>query len=87
MTLKAILTGSILLLAGCATREAPPRVERVEVPVSVPCKVTMPERPTLPTDVMSLDAGIWEQMVALRAERKELRGYVLRLEAAVSGCQ
>lgn len=86
MNLKAFLTG-LIVLAGCATRDAPPRVERVEVPVSVPCKVAMPERPTLPTDTLSLEASIWDQMIALRAERKELRGYVIRLEAAVQGCQ
>lgn len=87
MNLSAILTSSILLLAGCATRECAPRVERIEVPVSVPCKVAMPARPALPTDTLSVEAPIWDQMTALRAERKELRAYVVKLEAVINGCQ
>lgn len=77
----------LLLVCGCATREAPPRVERVEVPVAVPCKVAMPPRPALATDSLALGAPIWDQTRALRAERKELRAYVVKLEAVISGCQ
>lgn len=75
-----------LALAGCCT-SPPPRVERVEVPVSVPCRAPAVERPALATDALPVEAGIWDQMRALRAERLQLRGYVMRLEAAVEGCR
>lgn len=88
MNCKAILTSSLVLLAGCTTGpEAPPKTVRVEVPVSVPCKPTWPGKPTWPTDSLALDAPLWDQMVALRAERKLMRGYIGELEAALRGCE
>ena len=87
MNCKALLVCSILL-AGCsATREIPPKTIRVEVPVSVPCRPTWPAKPQWPTDALALEAPLWDQMVALRAERKLLRGYVGGLEAALRGCE
>lgn len=78
----------VLALAGCASRECgPPKTVRVEVPVSVPCRVAMPPAPELPTDTLEPDAPIWDQMRALRAERLRLRAHVRMLEAAVQGCQ
>lgn len=86
--MKAILAGTVVLLAGCsAAREAPPQTIRVEVPVSVPCRPTWPEKPAWPTDGLALDAPLWDQMAALRAERKLMRGYVGGLEAALRGCE
>ena len=71
-----------VLLSGCAAEKVVTRVERVEVPVSVPCRPA-----ALATDALALDAGIWDQMRALRAERLQLRGYAVRLEAALAGCR
>jgi hypothetical protein len=76
-----------VLLSGCAAEKVVTRVERVEVPVSVPCRPAEVARPALATDALALDAGIWDQMRALRAERLQLRGYAVRLEAALAGCR
>lgn len=72
-------------LAGCAGMA--PTVQEVKVPVPVPCKVEAPLRPALAVDGLPVGAGIWEQMKALRAERKQRQGYEAELEAAVKACQ
>lgn len=74
----------LLLLAGCAS-QTPPKT--VEVPVPVPCKVPQIEKPSFAVDGLPIGANIWDQMLALRAERKQRQGYELKLEAAVQSCQ
>ena len=44
-------------------------------------------RPAFAVDALSIGAGIWEQMSALRAERIQRIGYETELEAAVKACQ
>lgn len=73
-----------LLLAGCATA---PRVERVEIPVPVPCRVQVPEAPVWATASLAPDAGIWDQAKALLAERQQRMAYEAKLEAAARACQ
>lgn len=72
-------------LAGCAGLA--PNVQEVKVPVPVPCKVEAPLRPAFAVDGLPVGSGIWEQMKALRAERKQRQGYEAELEAAVKACQ
>lgn len=69
-------------LAGCETVP-----QRVLVPVAVPCKVDMPKPPVWATAALAADAGIWDQVKALLAERKQRIGYELELEAALRACQ
>lgn len=73
-----------LLLAGCATQ---PRLERVEVPVPVPCRVAVPDHPVFATEGLPASAGIWEQAKALLAERQQRIAYEAKLEAAAKACQ
>lgn len=81
----AIAAVAALALAGCASTA--PRVKEVLVPVSVPCKAAIPDRPSLAVDSLPIGAGIWEQMKALRAERNQRQGYEKELEAAIQSCQ
>lgn len=81
----AIAAVAALALAGCASTT--PRVQEVLVPVSVPCKAAIPDRPALAVDSLPIGAGIWEQMKALRAERNQRQGYEKELEAAIQSCQ
>lgn len=74
----------LLLLAGCAS-QTPPKT--VEVPVPVPCKVPQIEKPSFAVDGLPIGANIWDQMLALRAERKQRQGYELKLEATIQSCQ
>jgi len=66
----------------------PPVVQPVEVkvPVPVPCRVAMPERPAFAVDTLAIGAGIWAQMLALRADRLQRKGYEAELEAAARTC-
>lgn len=89
--MKAMLIGLGVVLAGCQSQQQAatpePRVVEVQVPVSVPCKITPVGRPAFAVDSLPLGAAIDEQMRALRAERRQRQGYEARLEAAVQGCQ
>lgn len=70
-----------LLLAGCACLP-----ERVEIPVPVPCRVTLPAAPAWATESLADDAGIWEQVRALLAERRQRIGFETQLRAAATAC-
>lgn len=80
-----IAMAAMLALAGCGTMSQ--QIQTVKVPVSVPCKITPPERPSFAVDSLDINAGIWEQMTALRAERVQRIGYETTLEAVIRGCQ
>lgn len=77
---------ALLFLAGCATTKLPD-VQRVEIPVPVPCKVAVPARPDFAVDHLEIGSGIWRQMQALRAERLQRQGYEIELEAALQSCR
>lgn len=70
------------LLAGCGTRLP----ERVEIPVPVPCVERLPERPALATDALATGATVYDKTRAALAERQQLRGYVVELEAVLGAC-
>ena len=75
-------------LGGCGTvQTTAPSVQEVAVEVQVPCKIQKPERPAFAVDALQVDAGIWQQMKALRAERLQRQGYEGELEAAIQSCQ
>lgn len=71
-----------LVLAGCNTLP-----QRVEVPVPVPCRVTVPTKPVWATDTLPPGAGLYERVRALLAERQQRIGYETELEAATKACQ
>lgn len=75
-----------LILAGCAAPGAPV-VTEVKVPVPVPCKMPTIARPVFAVEALPIGAGIWEQMQALRADRRQRQGYEIELEAAVDACR
>lgn len=81
--MRALAFAAALLLTGCAT--APPA--RVEIPVPVMCRVEMPASPAWATESLAPDAGIWDQVKALLAEREQAAGYIAELRAAASSCQ
>jgi hypothetical protein len=69
MRMIAIAAVMALALSGCVSTA--PKVQEVLVPVPVPCKVAIPDRPALAVDSLPVGSGIWEQMKALRAERNQ----------------
>lgn len=70
-----------LALAGCSSQE----VIRVQVPVPVPCITETIEEPVYPTVVA--DAGLFERVKVLLAERELRRAYEVKLKAALAGCE
>lgn len=85
--MKHLLCLLLAMCCGCAAGPMAPNVVQVKVPVPVPCKVAMPEAPSWAVDALPLGSTIWQQMQALRAERKQRLGYEAQLEAAVRACQ
>jgi hypothetical protein len=81
-----ILSGVAGLLAvGLAlTSCAPKHVDPVKVMVPVPCVTTKPVRPSYPT--VRADAGLFERVQQLLAERELRRAYEGELEATLSAC-
>lgn len=83
--MKALVLVLALALAGCASG---PRVpDRVEVPIQVQCKVTVPPEPVWATSTLAKDAGIFDQVKALLSERRQRMAYESKLEAAARSCQ
>jgi hypothetical protein len=76
----------VIVLAGCSSNSAP-AVVRVEVPVLVPCVIEKVQKTEFAVDNLDVDAGIWNQMSALRANRLQRKAYESVLEAAIKSCQ
>lgn len=70
-----------LAMAGCS-RTPPP--EPVKVMVPVPCISTMPAKPVYPE--VNGDAGLFERVQTLLADRELRIAYEGQLEAALSAC-
>ena len=83
----AMALAMALALTGCATPLPPAKPTEVRIPVPIPCRVPMPERPSFAVDALALDADIWDQMAALRADRLQRQAYESELEAAIKACQ
>jgi hypothetical protein len=84
---KLVLVAA-LFLAGCAT-DAPlinTVIQRVEVPVAMPCKATVPTKPEFSFDKLSEDQDVFEKTKATLADRKLHLGYEEELLAALNSC-
>lgn len=68
-----------IFLAGCAHDPI-----TIKVPVPVPCIKERPAAPIYPT--VSEDAGIFERVKVLLAERELRKGYEAKLEAMLAAC-
>lgn len=74
-----------VVLAGCSS--APPALQRVEVPVMVPCVGDVPQQPEYEFDQSPASATDGEIILALARDWTRGRAYEARLEAAIVGCQ
>lgn len=84
---KDCLTTAALaaLLAGCAAQSAP-RVQRVHVPMPVPCRESEPPRPAMPTEALDADVTLDAFAAAAIAEIERREGYEGQLRAALAAC-
>jgi len=71
-----------IALAGCASVP-----QRYEVPVQVPCRVQVPDKPVFATESLAPNADIFDQVKALLAERRQRIAHEAKLEAAAKACQ
>ena len=74
------MAAAAILIAGCAAQTP----QRVAVPV--PCKVDMPQRPTMPTESLDTDTSLDDFVAACAAEIERREGYETLLRATIAGC-
>lgn len=88
--MRWIIVVMLVALAGCAGQpvvEPEPRVVRVEVPVQVPCRVKEPAVPAWAADGLRREDALEVKVRALLAERRQAKGYITELQAAITSCQ
>lgn len=79
-----------VLLAGCSTFPTSGvkiEVQKVEVPVVVPCKVDTPTEPQYNFDKVSEKDDIFVKVKALLADRKLYQGYTSSLLTSLEVCK
>lgn len=78
----------ILLLSACATPAPGTKVvvQKVEVPIAVPCKVAIPELPKYNFDSLTVDDDIFIKSKTLLADRLLHLGYENELSVALISC-
>ncbi|WP_288477210.1 hypothetical protein [uncultured Pseudomonas sp.] len=88
--MRWIIVGVLAALTGCAGQpvaEPEPRVVRVDVPVQVPCRVKEPAVPAWAADGLRREDALEVKVRALLAERRQAKGYITELQAAITSCQ
>jgi hypothetical protein len=78
--MRILALAPAFLLFGCASK---PPIE-IKIPVAVPCIKEQPVAPTYPT--AAEDAGIFERVKVLLAERELRKGYEAKLQAMLAAC-
>lgn len=71
-----------LALTGCASQ-----IERVEIPVALPCVSEIPEPPRFAVDGLPIGADAATQHRYLRADRVQRKAYEAELTATLEGCR
>ena len=74
------------LLAECAASPPPMRIKQVRVPVPVPCRVSEPARPLMPTETLQADTKLDTFAAAAIAEIERRESYEGELRAALAAC-
>lgn len=86
---KLLILASVIVFAGCATTTPPginTVIQKVEIPIAVPCKVEIPARPEFNFDKLSPDQDVFDKTKALLADRKLHIGYETELSVALIAC-
>jgi hypothetical protein len=74
----------IYMLSGCATDQ---KIQRVEVPVIVPCVKSVPAKPDFETAHLLKTSSEGEKFLALARDYVRARIYEGGLEATIAGCR
>ena len=89
MRYTKLLSLLILLSSLCAcstTRTVEPVIQRVEIPIEVPCKTTLPLPPDYNFNKLSRTDTTYDKVSALLADRLLSRGYEAELVAKLNSC-
>lgn len=75
-------------IVGCAHNEPISNViiQKVEVPIEVPCKASIPTEPLFNFPSLTIDQDIYEKSKVLLADRKLHLAYEIELLAALTAC-
>jgi hypothetical protein len=89
MLSKISIILSVIILSACATDKPVIQtvIQRVEIPISVPCKADIPATPTFNFDTITVDKDIFEKSKALLADRQLQKAYSGELLAALKSCK
>lgn len=86
---KLIVLIATIFIAGCATNTPPginTVIQRVEIPIAVPCKAEVPVKPNFNFDKLTQDQDVFDKTKAVLADRKLHIGYEIELLAALNSC-
>lgn len=77
-----------LFLSGCVSTGPVIRTEiqKVEVPIEVPCKAVVPAKPDFNFDKLTVENDVFEKARATLADRELHLGYETELLAALNSC-
>lgn len=79
---------ALAMLAGCAsTPEVITQTRTVEIPVGVPCRVPVIERPAWALDQVDPAADVYTKGQAALVELEQRRAYEEKQQAAIAACQ
>lgn len=73
---------AVLTLAGCGTT----RYTRVHIPVPVECQEAVPDRPAMPTELLTPGATPWILLRSALAEIDRREAYEIKMRAALAAC-
>ena len=86
---KLFILSISILLSACATDGPVIKtvVQKVEIPISVPCKTIIPTQPSFSFDQLMVNQDIFDKTRVLLADRELHLGYEAELLAALKSCK
>lgn len=83
-----IIIFAALALVGCGTTKPVINtvIQKVEIPIAVPCKATVPAKPDFNFDKLTVEQNIFDKTKADLADRKLHLAYQAELLVQLEGC-
>lgn len=84
-----IILSLVVMLSACASGPAPvlaPLIQKVEIPIPVPCKVDVPKKPDFNFNNLTQEQDIFEKTRAILADIRLHFAYETELLAALNSC-
>ena len=86
---KLVILATVLALGGCGATAPVIQtvIQKVEVPIAVPCKAEEPSKPDFNFDKLKEEDNIFDKSKAVLADRKLHQSYETELGAALKSCK